>query len=65
MVGVYGEKKMVEPCPEENARPIAPTPPASPVSRFSEGSEVLLFSAHGSPLEVLPTAEDHILCSFL
>ena len=54
----------------EEGRPIAPTPPASPRPRFSEGSEgftgcmtiSLPFSACGSLMEIVsPTAEDHIL----
>ncbi|KAH8490206.1 hypothetical protein H0E87_022651 [Populus deltoides] len=54
----------------EEGRHIAPTPPASPQSRFSQGSEgfpcgtvsSVPFPAHGSFLEIVsPTAEDHIL----
>ncbi|KAJ6764013.1 TRANSMEMBRANE PROTEIN 18 [Salix purpurea] len=54
----------------EEGRHIAPTPPASPPSRFSQGSEgfpcgsgsSVPFPAHGSLLEIVsPTAEDHIL----
>ncbi|KAF2297422.1 hypothetical protein GH714_023341 [Hevea brasiliensis] len=55
----------------EDGRLIAPTPPASPVSRFSEGScgmfpsgitSSVSFSARGSLMEIVsPTAEDHIL----
>ncbi|KDP30292.1 hypothetical protein JCGZ_17162 [Jatropha curcas] len=45
----------------EDARPIAPTPPASPASQFSKGSSVS-FSPHGSLFEIVsPTTEDHIL----
>ncbi|KAI8002617.1 FHA domain-containing protein PS1 [Camellia lanceoleosa] len=61
---------------EEEGRPIAPTPPASPQSRFSEGNGGLFpdgpassvpFSAWWSLLEIVsPTAEDHILeCALL
>ena len=55
---------------EEEERPIAPTPPASPQSWFSEGNggfpggatSSLPFSAWGSLFEIVsPTAEDHIL----
>ncbi|CAK7323581.1 unnamed protein product [Dovyalis caffra] len=43
----------------EEGRQIAPTPPASPHSRFSQGSEGL---PCGSLLEIVsPTSEDHIL----
>ena len=54
----------------EEGRHIAPTPPASPLSRYSQGSEgfpcgsgsSIPFPAHGSLLEIVsPTAEDHIL----
>ncbi|KAJ6693599.1 hypothetical protein OIU85_004381 [Salix viminalis] len=54
----------------EEGRHIAPTPPASPPSRFSQGSEgfpcgsgsSVPFPAHGRLLEIVsPTAEDHIL----
>ncbi|XP_048226788.1 FHA domain-containing protein PS1 isoform X2 [Ricinus communis] len=54
----------------EDGRATAPTPPVSPVSRFSEGSGGFLcgtrssasFSAYGSLLDIIsPTAEDHIL----
>lgn len=55
---------------EEEGRPIAPTPPASPMSQFSEGNcgfpggaaSQIPFSPWGSLLEIVsPTAEDHIL----
>ena len=55
---------------EEEERPIAPTPPASPQSWFSEGNGAfpsgatssLPFSAWGSLFEVVsPTAENYIL----
>ncbi|KAK9269838.1 hypothetical protein L1049_025411 [Liquidambar formosana] len=58
----------------EEGRPIAPTPPASPQSRFSEGSGGLPsgissvpFSACGNLMEIVsPTPEDHILeCALL
>ncbi|XP_059631909.1 FHA domain-containing protein PS1 [Cornus florida] len=59
----------------EEGRPVAPTPPASPLYRFSEGSvgfpdgapSTMPFSAYGSLLEIVtPTAEDHILeCALL
>ncbi|KAA8546331.1 hypothetical protein F0562_002930 [Nyssa sinensis] len=59
----------------EEGRPIAPTPPASPQSQFSEGSvgfhggvaNSVPFSAFGSLLQIVsPTAEDHILeCALL
>ena len=54
----------------EDGKQIAPTPPASPVPRFSEGSGGLpcgttssaSFSTYGSLMEIVsPTAEDHIL----
>ncbi|XP_077247592.1 forkhead-associated (FHA) domain-containing protein [Tasmannia lanceolata] len=56
--------------------PIAPTPPVSPRSRLSEGSNEFSggnaaysvpFSTHGSLMEIVsPTAEDHILeCALL
>lgn len=48
--------------------PVAPTPPASPRSRLSEGSNEfgtatsVPFSTCGSLMEIVsPTAEDHIL----
>lgn len=45
----------------EEGRHIAPTPPASPQSRFSQGSEGFPCGT-GSFLEIVsPTAEDHIL----
>ncbi|KAL5843564.1 hypothetical protein ACOSQ3_009552 [Xanthoceras sorbifolium] len=44
----------------EELMPIAPTPPASPQSRFSEGSTS--WGSHTSLTEIIsPTAEDHIL----
>ncbi|KAH1090580.1 hypothetical protein J1N35_017837 [Gossypium stocksii] len=49
----------------EEGGPIAPTPPATPHSRFSEGSmgnSFGPFSARGSLMKIAtPTAEDHIL----
>nr|DAD39280.1 TPA_asm: hypothetical protein HUJ06_013603 [Nelumbo nucifera] len=49
--------------------PIAPTPPASPGSQLSEGSNggSVPFSSFGSLMEIVsPTAEDHILdCALL
>ncbi|KAL6962040.1 hypothetical protein U1Q18_036995 [Sarracenia purpurea var. burkii] len=60
---------------EEEQRPIAPTPPASPQKRFSEGkcglsggpASARHFSAWGSLVEIVsPTTEDHILeCALL
>ncbi|XP_021895984.1 FHA domain-containing protein PS1 isoform X2 [Carica papaya] len=56
----------------EDVRPIAPTPPASPESRFSGGGSSGWttssgpFSAHGMTEIVSPTAKDHILdCALL
>ncbi|XAR62651.1 hypothetical protein NMG60_11017492 [Bertholletia excelsa] len=51
---------------EEEGRPIAPTPPASPQSNVSEcaggAASSVPFSAWGRLLEIVsPTAEDHIL----
>ncbi|KAF7141100.1 hypothetical protein RHSIM_Rhsim06G0097300 [Rhododendron simsii] len=55
---------------EEEGRPIEPTPPASPMSQFTEGNcgfpggaaSQIPFSPWGSLLEIVsPTAEDHIL----
>lgn len=46
----------------EEGRPIAPTPPVSPGSQFSEGISSVPLSGCGSLLEIVsPTSEDHIL----
>ncbi|KAF7820056.1 FHA domain-containing protein PS1 [Senna tora] len=51
----------------EDGRSMAPTPPATPQTQFSEEGWTSLLSSHKSSTEIVsPTAEDHILdCALL